>query len=344
MNRVIISTAFLVFFLSCNRQNDQQLSVKPPVVNTMSIVKSRTGLPVMTAGRIAAKDELKLSFKKGGVIEDVFVQEGETVRKGQLLARLKQAEFVSARTQAELVLDKATRDFNRISNLYNDSVATLEQYQNAKTSLGLAEQNLAGTLFNIEHTAIKSPGNGKILKKLASREEIVAEGMPVILFGSTDSHWVLKTSVSDRDVVRIDLGDSANVKLDAWPGMNFSASVAEISGMADPYTGTFNIELMLDDHEENLVSGMIGNALVYPSDSSWFWLFPAESLVEGNGREAMIYSVQQQRADLLTIHIEAIRGDYMYSKDELGDTLRIITSGHQFVTDGMTVRTVPENQ
>ncbi|MBN2480549.1 MAG: efflux RND transporter periplasmic adaptor subunit [Bacteroidales bacterium] len=343
--KCILSSLIMLFLLSsCNRQPDQQVTVSPPEVIVTVIHKTYTGIPLVAAGRITTRDEIKLSFKKGGIIENVFVQEGETVQKGRLLARLKQDEFTAARTQAELAFGKAQRDFERVSNLYRDSVATLEQYQNARTALEIAEQTLASTLFNTSYTEIRAPANGKILKKLASPEEITGEGMPVILFGSTDSQWVLQTSVADRDVVRCDLGDSAVVYLDAWPGTTFPAVVTEISGMADPYTGTFDIELMLDRNEKRMATGLIGKAFVYPSDQSWYWIIPTGALVEGDGRQARIYEVRDRKVVSISVQVEAVRGDFIYARDISGDSLFIITEGHQFISDGMTVQPVPDRK
>jgi len=330
----------LLLQVSCGRNNDRLTKVEPVEVRVSALTRQLAGIPVTVAGRISTRDEIRMSFKKGGVIEEVMVQEGESVVRDQVLARLKQAEFLSARAQAELALEKAERDLSRVGSLYQDSVATLEQYQNAQTALELARQALTGTLFNVEHTVIRAPANGKILKKLASADEIVGEGMPVILFGSTDSRWVMKTSLSDRDVVRIQLGDSALVRTDVWPDDGFPATVTEISGMADPYTGTFDIELTLDPGGKSLSSGLIGNADIFPSDSSWYWLVPAEALIEGTGREAMIYELMEGRAKEMTLHVESVRGGLLYAKGYAGDTLYVITSGHQFISDGSQVKPI----
>lgn len=343
MKRRIYLYGIMILLGSCNRQNNIQVEVDPPAVNTKVVVKQHVDIPVQTTGRIVMHDEVKLSFKKGGIIESIQVREGETVTAGQVLARLVQTEFRSSREQAELAFEKAERDFERAEILYRDSVATLEQYQNAFTALELARQSLESVRFNIEHTVIKAPANGKILKKMALPGEITGEGMPVILFGSTDSQWILKTNVVDRDIVKLKLGDSAVITLDALPGIDITASVSEISGMADPYTGTFEIELALDKHYRNLTSGMIAEATVYPSNDSCYWLIPAEALVEGTGHQATVYRYADQKAAELTIYVEEIRENMLFTRNLPEDTLEVIVDGHQFISDGMTVRKLTDD-
>ena len=72
----------------------------------------------------------------------MLVKEGDRVKKGQLLDTLKSTEIAAQVQQVNLALEKAQRDYQRASKLYKDSVATLEQLQNAKTGVDIARQNL----------------------------------------------------------------------------------------------------------------------------------------------------------------------------------------------------------
>jgi RND family efflux transporter MFP subunit len=302
--------------------------------------KTLASIPVSSSGRLATRDEIKLSFKTGGIIEDVYVQEGEQVKAGQLIARLEQSEFVAAATQSELALEKAVRDFDRISNLYNDSVSTLEQYQNARTALEAAKQTYTVVTFNLEHSEIRAPAIGRILRKTASAGETVGAGIPVALFGSTDNRWVLQVGITDKDAVRIRIGDSAVVFMDAFPRMKFHAEVTEISGMADPYTGTFEVELMLEVCKQGLATGLIGTALIYPDDRRWYFMVPTDALIEGEGGVAEIYRVVDSVAKRTRINAVAIRGGYIYAGDPCCDSIEVIRTGLQFISDGTRVSPV----
>jgi len=94
--------------------------------------------PVYASGSFTTDDETMRSFKTGGIVQHLFVREGDAVKKGQLLAILDLTEITAQVTQATLSYEKAQRDFNRLSNLYRDSVVTLEQFQNARTGLDIA--------------------------------------------------------------------------------------------------------------------------------------------------------------------------------------------------------------
>src|ERR1700759_1508126 len=97
---------------------------------------------IPVSGQFTTDDEVMLSFKTTGIISKIFVKEGDAIKKGQLLATLNLTETDANLQQVQLAYDKAGRDLQRLNNLYNDSVATLEQGQNAKTTRDLIAQQL----------------------------------------------------------------------------------------------------------------------------------------------------------------------------------------------------------
>src|SRR4030042_3522726 len=235
-----------IFLFSCRnssttfQQEDKTIPVRVYRVNEETVF-----FTIRSSGRLSVKSEQKLSFRPGGIIKHIYAQNGQAVRDGQLLAALNLSEIQAQVNIASEAYGKANRDFIRAENLYKDSVATLELYQDAKTALDIAKSNLDVARFNLRYSKIEAPSNGKILKILLEENEMTAPGYPVLLFGSTREKWVVRTNVSDKDMISIQIGDSAKITLDPYPGLLFPGIVSEIAGMADPYTGTYEVEIML---------------------------------------------------------------------------------------------------
>ena len=135
-------------------------------VEMAKVSKEILSRPITASGLISSLDEARLSFKVGGVIEQIFVKEGQNVASGQLLATLNQTEIAAQVSQAKEGVQKSERDVKRIGNLYRDSVATFEQFQNVNTALAVAKENLQIAQFNQQYAQIKAPMSGKILKKI----------------------------------------------------------------------------------------------------------------------------------------------------------------------------------
>jgi multidrug efflux system membrane fusion protein len=258
-------------------------------VKVEPVMENQTVSPILTSGVVAANEEIRLSFKIGGVIRSLYTKEGAWVKKGQLLARLDPQEINAQVAQAESGLAKAQRDLDRAQKLYQDTVTTLEVVQNLTTALEVAESQLKVAKFNQQYAEIYAPASGRILKKFAQEGEMIGPGNPVYYLAATNSPQVIRTSLTDVDVVKINYGDKAQVFFDAWPRDTFSAKVSEIAAGTDPMTGTFEVELSLDAYPKAVKNGFIGKVQLLPSREENRVLIPIAAVVEANADVATIY-------------------------------------------------------
>ena len=318
-----------------NKTKTNIIPVKVYVVRTEKVF-----YPIHTSGMLKSESEIKLSFKTGGLIETVFVNEGQLVKKDQVLAKLDLSEINANVTLAASALDKARRDFSRIENLYNDSVASLEMYQNAKTALDVATSNYNIASFNKQHSVIKAPSNGKILAVLYEENEIIAPGHPVFLFASTGKNWITNTSVNDIDIVKLSVGDSANIQFDAFPGKRFKATVIEISRMADPYTGTFSVKLTLTKNPDILVSGLIGKINIFPSIKKDLPFVPLNALIESNEMTGYIYLLKNNMIEKQKIYVEKIIDSGLVVNKGVSEGDTLITEGLHYITKDSDIKII----
>ena len=169
-------------------------------VRTVDVQQRNISLPIHASGILSSSAEQRLSFKIGGVIRKIYVDEGDVVRAGQLLAILDKTEIDAQVAQAQQGLAKAERDLQRVQGLYDDSSATLELLQNATTGRDIAKETARIAQFNQQYAEIRATRGGKIIKKLMNEGEITGPGTPVfVLFETGKDDWVVKINVSDRD-------------------------------------------------------------------------------------------------------------------------------------------------
>ncbi|MBS0000039.1 MAG: efflux RND transporter periplasmic adaptor subunit [Cyclobacteriaceae bacterium] len=306
--------------------NVVHLVVQP--VHLVSMVPS-----IRTAGKLTSKVEFRLSFKTGGIINEIFIREGEKVEKGELLAQLELSEINSRVEQARLAVNKAERDFQRAKNLFQDSVVTLELFQNATTVLEVARSDLKISEFNLQHSRIIAPVNGLVLGKLAEENEIVGPGQPVLYFASTENEWVMRVNVTDKDRIHLSREDSAVVYFDAFPDRELRAKIAEIAEVADPFTGTYEIELTIHEKIPAPVSGLIGSALIYPARKIEFPLIPYEALMEGNGMTGQIWVLRNGKPEMINVTIFGLFDQGLFIEKGIlpGDT--VVIEGGQYIRE-----------
>src|SRR5262245_53738388 len=215
-------------------------------VRLASVTDDSAPQPVTATGIIALRDEVTLSFKIGGVIAQVLVREGATVRAGQLLATLDLREIDAQVAKARSAAAKADRDLARVTRLYKDSVATRQQMDDATTGAEVARADLETATVNQQYARIVAPSTGVILRRAAEPGELVSTGAPIVTLGSRTSGTIMRASLPDRDVVRLAVGNRATVHVDAQPGRALQGVVRQIGAAADPRTGTYAVEIALD--------------------------------------------------------------------------------------------------
>ncbi len=333
-------------FASC--QNEETEKVQKEVVKEKEVAveiekveTSNEPLPIESTGILASNAEIDLSFKTPGIIEFIGVKEGQTVRKGQLLASLNQLEIKSTVSKAKAALEKAERDLLRIKNLYADSVVTLENLQDAETAYDLAKSDWNVAVFNEKHSQIYAPENGKILRKYAETNELTGVGIPVIHFASTKTDQIIRIGVADRQVVQLELNDKAEVTFDAYPEKTFEAKVAEIAEAADPQTGVFEVELVVLNKGKALRNGFIGKVKIFPSQEASFLKIPIDAIVEADNKAALIFQpdVNKQKANEVFVKPLFISDQYiLVSQKENVDLDYVVTAGAAYLKDGMRIK------
>lgn len=312
-------------------------------VKLISIREEAADNHINLSGILSTEGSARLSFKTGGVIDKIYVKEGDQIRKGQLLATLKSTEISAQVHQVELGLEKANRDYERANNLYKDSVATLEQLQNAKTGLEIAKQNYQQATFNQQYSKIYATQDGFIVKKMKNEGELAEPGGPVLMTGavSNSSKWILTSGVSDKEWSLLQKGNEGTVAIEAFSGKIFPAIVSKKSLAADPVDGSFDIELQVDFGKEQPAIGMFGKANIKTSTNINGYLIPYESLLEANGKKGFVFATNDGKTvKKVEVTIGSIDENSLHITDGLAGYTYVVTSGSPYLNDQSTIRVI----
>lgn len=312
--------------------------VRTSVVETVPVARE-----VRAVGILAPRDEIRLSFKSGGVLDRIDVDAGDRVREGQVLAVLKRVEVDTAVSKASEAADKARRDLERARQLRIDEVATEEQVEDLTTAYSVARSNLEAAQFNARFARIEAPADGVVLQRLAKADELVQGGQTVLVIGSTDAGWVVRAALADRDVVRANIGDAAIVTFDAFPGREFAGHVARVASSADPQTGTFEIEIELQPGGARFARGLVAKValtLAAVAGDTEQAVVPVAAIVEANGASATVYVLDSDAgvARRRQVTVGSIDGERVVVIAGLAAGELVVTDGAAWLTDGRAVR------
>ncbi len=234
-----------------------------PVTTEKATVKTITHL-VTATGKVQPEVEVKISPEVAGELIEIPVIEGQAVKKGDLLVRIKpdfyqaqleqqEAALASAKASSVLSqarLNKAEQDFKQASELYAKKLVSEADFTAAKTNIDVAKADFDSSLAQIRRTegslsqardslaktTIYSPMDGSI-SSLTSEvgERVVGTGS----FAGTEimriadlASMEVRVKVNENDIINVKVGDKTAVSVDAFPGRKFNGVVGEISSSA----------------------------------------------------------------------------------------------------------------
>jgi RND family efflux transporter MFP subunit len=340
---LIISIALLQ--VSCTARTEPIKKIQSDIipVKTISLKQYSAVTTVNVSGQFTTDDEVMLSFKTTGIINKIYAKEGDVIKKGQLLATLNLTEMNASLEQARLAYEKAIRDHQRILNLYNDSVATLEQVQNAKTTMGLAAQQLSSVEFNRRYSEIRAESNGYVLRKLASEGQQVSSGTAVFQTnGAGSGKWILRSGVTDKQWAAIHTGDPAEISIGSAEGQDVHGKVTRKSEAVDPANGLFSIDITITGkHPDKIATGMFGNGVITTNIKNNAgkgladgWSIPYEALLDGDGSTGYVFVTNDNKtASRIKVVVAGMERDHVIISQGLENAGALIISGNAYLTD-----------
>ncbi|WP_461535561.1 efflux RND transporter periplasmic adaptor subunit [Spongorhabdus nitratireducens] len=338
-----------LFFLTCGLAfgfSSKAVAAQPgePVAVSVTPVKYvQTARTIHTSGRLEYKSIQRLSFKTGGPVASITVDEGDAVTAGQLLAALETEEIDARLAEAESRHANAKDRLKRLQNLQHNMVSD-QQVQAAQTERDVAASHLRIARFNHRYSRITAPASGHIVRRAIEPSELVTPNQTVFELADESKGWVIRTGLADRDIVRVKPGDQASIRFDAWPDTDFMGVVSSISPTASISTGTFDVEITLNITSRRLYQGLIGRITITPQHQETVAYLPLASLTSSRNGMATVLTVNSESGTAETASVRMLylkHGQAVISDDStnvLPESALVITQGATLLKAGDPVQ------
>lgn len=301
--------------------------------------------PIRNSGRISHKNEIRLSFKTGGLIELIKVEEGDQVDAGQILAILDLEEINAQQQRAASNYKRTADDLERFSKLYDEALVSLQIKQNAQSLRDSAAAELQIANFNKKLSVIRAPADGRILKRFVESSELIRPGQTVFLLASSKQGSVVRVGLIDQDIVKVAVGDPASITLDAYPGRTFTGVVSEVALSTDSKAGTFEVEILIDDQGFTLRSGLIARVEIQPVLGDLQYYIPIEAVFKADNGFARVFVLDEDKHVVNEVRVEIIEflQDEVAVRGSLKASDRVIKLGAPYLSDGSVVSVVDDS-
>ncbi len=332
--------AAMVVLIGCDSKADNAPQ-KPatPVVRVANVQSDAKVAEIQGVGTAAWRRETMLGFTTGGQIARIFVNEGDQVRRGQLLALLDTTTVQAELTAAQADAARAASNAERLASLYRSGWVTKAQIEGAQASAQSSAALVSARRFAMATARIVAPSNGIVLARLAESKQIVAAGVPVLTMGEADGGYVIRVPLNDRSAAAIGRGAAARIVFEALGPEPLIGRVLEVGGKARQTTGTFDVEIGLPA-DLRLRSGMIGSAAITASMqlASPSVTVPATAILSPRAGEALVYVIDaDNRARLRTVGIGETTDTGVAILSGLTGTEVVAVSGFEKLKDGIEI-------
>jgi RND family efflux transporter MFP subunit len=289
------------------------------------------------SGTIDAERTISLSFAVPGTVEQVFVDDGEAIRRGQVLARLNLVSYENALGIAVAQCDRAKDVFDRLEPMHRNKTVPEVKWIEAQTSLESARHAVEIARKNLDDAVLRAPEDAIVARRLIEPGATVAPGVPAFRIVQTRIVRAI-APVPENEVARIRIGQPARVTVAALE-REFTGKVYEIGVVADPLTRTYPVKVTLDNADGALRVGMVVDVFLPIDGVAPALVVPREAIrIDENGKTCVYVLELDGKVERRRVEVVGFRGEWTAVSTGVHEGEHVVVSGTPMLGDGMVVR------
>jgi membrane fusion protein, multidrug efflux system len=324
-----------------DQQKTEVVMAVPVEVATMHIGSISSNYS--TTAVLEAKEEAFVVPRASGIIEHIFVEEGDYVEKGQVLAKLEPERYRLNLDRAKADLVGVEKELAKINKVYSQKLVSDDtfdklnaQYQSAKATLALAELDLA-------EATITAPISGYIAERNAKVGNLTESFQRARMFHIVQQKELYGiVYLPEKELAKVHNQQRAELDLTAFGGESVSAFVERISPVIDPKTGTFKITLRVPNESGLLKSGMFAEVKLNYDTHQDAILLPRKAILAIDN-SVNVFVVKDGIASKTPVQIGYQEGDFVEVVSGLTGNEHIVITGHHNLRDNAPVDVVSTN-
>lgn len=346
---VLVSMVALIFVLKgviteesktiAAKKENEVKAAKPPVnavtlILSPSTITDRINLP----GAIEPWTRLQLMAKIGGTIEEVLVTEGAHVKKGDILARIEDADYTIALDRAQAAYSLAKDDFERDKEIYKKGVIPAATLDINRTKMQTTKADFDNAKLMLSRTVVTSPMDGVIRRLDAKVGLQLSIGDPIAEILEIDRVKAI-IGIPESDVTAVRKLDTVNITIQALDDKKIKAEKHFLSPAPETTARLYNLELKIDNPENEVLTGMFVRADIVKKQIENSISVPFYSVISRNN-EQYVYIEKGGLAVKKEVLLGIMENWMVQVKEGLSAGDKLIVEGHRDVEDGQKIRII----
>lgn len=354
---IVVAFSAALSFQSCHHtenaddQKEQKFVVTDSLLNSLLIdtVKKASALSEINLTGSIAPDEsktVKIFPMVSGIAQDVHVQLGDVVGKGQTLAIMKSAEmagFTKDYVSAEADLRSAKRAFESTQDLYKSGLASQKDFEQAQSDYqkAEAENKRAQAVININKSntkgyLIKSPISGFVIEKnLTDNTQVRADNSQNLFTIADLSDVYVLINIYESDIANIQTGDAVKITTLSYPDKVFRGKIDKIYDMLDPDNKVVKARVRIANPGNKLKPAMFANVTIKAKSGESLPVINTRALIFDNDKNYVILVDDKDHARIQQIDIAKRVEDRAYIRSGLKPGDRIVASRQVYIFESL---------
>ena len=353
---ISLAGLFSLLLLSCrpsDKEGKAEEAFAATSVKVTKVIRQKISEKLFYTGTLEAWQKVSITPDVGGKIARIYVNEGDRVSKGQLLAemdteaiklQLKQAEAGFAVAKAQH--NDARTNMERMERLRQEKAVSEAQYEQGKLAFEAAEAQLAQAQaavnlarHNLDVSIMEAPFSGVIASKNAEVGDVINPMMGS--FGTTSgvltlvdfSRIKIRVDVSSTDIMRISKGQVALLRVPSLPGREFRGKVSVVNLTADPQIKKFGVEVAVDNPDLALRPGTFGEITFEVSTHENALVVPQKAILENK----FIFIAEGGKAVKREVSLGLQNSTLVEVLDGISEGDLVIVEGNYGLVDGSAI-------
>jgi RND family efflux transporter MFP subunit len=315
-------------------------------------------------GSIRASKRADLSFRVPGVLAQMLVKEGQTVKQGELLAALDPTDYKITLEDRQATFDNAERNFTRAKDLIKTGAISKLDYDRMEANFKTSRAALSQARQDVEYTELKAPFDGSIgIREVENFEEVMAK--QTIFRFQDDSQLDILIDLSESlvrslQVIDPEVGEPEDTatrnsivsyaRFEGRDNTRFPLRIKEVATKADPQTQTFRVTLTMPAPTQfRVLSGMTVtveidfSAVMSADESKWL---PIGAVQADSGLDARVWILDKASMTVssLPVTIGRMSGRRIEVKTGLSGGEEVVSVGAAYLSEGMRVTRMKQTE
>ena len=319
---------------------------KVPLITTFKVTEEVFTHFLELQGNVETKQNILVYPEMPGILDEVFVKEGQTVKKGDVLAKIKDGGISQQLSQLETQAELARTTFERQKRLWNQKIGSEMQYLQAKAQYEAQTKAVEQIKSQLEKTVVLAPFDGVIDEVFKEPGTVIAPGQGSEIFRVVNlSNMYISTDVPERYIASVTKNKQVKVDFPVL-GEQLNSTVKQVASFINPSNRSFKIEVPVANKSGNIKPNLTAKLQINDYTNKNAILIPQSIISENANGEQFVYVIKNKNAnneavaERVIIKTGKTQGNVIEVLANLPAGTEVIQEGARSVNNGQTVRVI----